>query len=185
MWRNRNPAIIDSLLKTSMRLRPIDKARYQTRFRMVFVAIVAALLVISLSTSTALITTLSTPEASHFWHNLGGVVFAACMVAIVLNQLRAHPYLEEVFYVWDLKHALNRIHRKMKAVEAKVAEQDREAMIVLNFMYHGSRQLYELDDNTITMDTLLPKLMAHEQKMQDAGIDTSTDLYQPAMLERI
>jgi hypothetical protein len=167
-----------------MRLKQIDKGRYKTRFRVVFVAIVAVLLVISLAVSTFLIATFSTPEAPHFWHNLGGVLFAGVLVTFLLSKFRHHPYLYEVVYVWDLKQALNRIHRKQKAIEAKVADNDRDAMIILNFMYQGSKQLYELDDNTITMDTLLPKLIEHEQKMQAAGIDTSTEAYQPDMLDR-
>lgn len=167
-----------------MRLKQIDQGRYKSRFRVVFVAIVAALLVMSLAVSTFLITSFSTPEASHFWHNLGGVLFAAVLITFLLSKLRHHPYLYEVVYVWDLKQALNRIHRKQKAIEAKVTNNDRDAMIVMNFMYQGSKQLYELDDNTITMDTLLPKLIEHEQKMQAVGIDTSTDAYQPEMLDR-
>lgn len=167
-----------------MRLKEIDKGRYKSRFRVVFAAIVAALMVISLAVSSFVIQVFSTPEAPHFWHNLGGVIVAAIIVAVVLNKWRDHPYLYEVVYVWDLKQELNRIHRKLKRIEPKVEQQDRDALIVMNFMYRGSKQLYELDDNTITMDTLLPKLLAHEQKMQAAGLSTSTDEYAPVMLDR-
>ena len=57
-------------------------------------------------------------------------------------------------------------------------------MIIMNYMYRGSKQLYELDDNTITMGTLNSKINVLDSKMKDAGISTSTDAYDPAMLDR-
>jgi len=167
-----------------MRLKAIDKSKYKVRFRVVFVAIVVALLAISVPTSTFIIAQFSTPEASHFWHNLAGVFFAAVVVISILKMLRSHPYMYEVMYVWDLKQELNRIHRKLRKIEARAEQGNHHALIVLNFMYRGSKQLYELDDNTITMDSLMPKLLAHEQKMKAAGLSTSTDEYDPAMLDQ-
>ena len=167
-----------------MQLIEIDKLRYRKNLRIVFAAIAAALVVLSLGSSTVLIQLFSTPETDHFWHNLAGVIFAAIVVAFTLNKLRHHPFMQEVVYVWDLKQQLNRIHRKLNKIEARIEENDHDAMIIMNYMYRGSKQLYELDDNTITMGTLNSKIRVLEKKMEDAGISLSTDTYDPTMLDR-
>lgn len=167
-----------------MKLKEIDKNRYSKHLKIVFACIVVALLVLTLGASTLLIYFFSTPEASHFWHNLAGVAVAAVIVVFVLNKLRRHPYLTEVVYVWDLKQMLNRIYRKQRKIEAKVEENDHEAMIIMNFQYKGSKQLYQLDDNTITIDDLLFKLKSLEARMQQAGMSLSTETFDPDLLNR-
>ena len=167
-----------------MQLIEIDKTRYRKHLRIVFAAIAAALAIIALGSSTLIIQFFSTPDADHFWHNLAGVVLAAIVVAFTLNKLRSHPFMFEVVYVWDLKQQLNRIHRKQKKIEARIEENDQDAMIIMNYMYRGSKQLYELDDNTITMGTLNSKINVLDSKMKDADISTSTDTYDPSMLDR-
>jgi hypothetical protein len=166
-----------------MQLIEIDKTRYRKHLRIVFAAIAVALAIIALGSSTLIIHFFSTPDADHFWHNLAGVVFAAIVVAYILNKLRGHPFMSEVVYVWDLKQQLNRIHRKLNNIEAKIEENNHDAMIIMNYMYRGSKQLYELDDNTITMGTLNSKISVLDSKMRDAGISTSTDTYDPSMLD--
>lgn len=167
-----------------MQLKEIDKFRYSRHIKIVFACIVVALVVLTLSTSTLIIHLFSTPEASHFWHNLAGVAIAAVIVVFVLNKLRNHPFMFEVVYVWDLKQMLNRIYRKQRKIEAKVEENDHDAMIIMNFQYRGSKQLYELDDNTITIDNLVFKLKALEERMEIAGLSNSTDFFDPVMLEK-
>lgn len=167
-----------------MQLREIDKARYRKHLKIVFACIVAALIVVAISSSALMIHLFSSPEVSHFWYNLGGVVFAAIIAAYVLNKLREHPFMDEVVYVWDLKQQLNRIYRKQRKIEEDVERSDHDAMIIMNFLYRGSKQLYQLDDNTITMEELHIKIEILEQRMQEAGVSLSTDLYNPAMLER-
>ena len=167
-----------------MQLIEIDKSKYRKHLRVVFACIAIALVVISLGSSTLIIHLFSTPDADHFWHNLAGVAFAAAAVALTLNKFRNHPYMFEVVYVWDLKQQLNRIHRKLKKIESEVEKNDRDVMIIMNYMYRGSKQLYQLDDNTITMGTLNSKIRVLDQKMEDAGMSLSTDSYDPSMLDR-
>jgi hypothetical protein len=167
-----------------MKLREIDKIRYRKHLRMVFAGIAVALLIIALSFSTLIIHLFSTPEVSHFWHNLAGVAVAAVIVAYGLNKIRQHPFMAEVIYIWDLKQQLNRIYRKQRKIEVDLGRSDHDAMIIMNYMYRGSKQLYLLDDNTITMEDLLIKIKILDDRMQEAGLSTSTDSYSPAMLER-
>ncbi len=167
-----------------MQLREIDKTRYRKHLKVVFAGIAVALMIIAVGASTLFIYLFSSPDVSHFSHNLAGVAAAAVIVFIVLNKFRHHPYMFEVVYVWDLKQQLNRIHRKQRKIEAAVENNDDDAMIIMNFMYRGSKQLYELDDNTITMEGLVRKIRVLDQRMEDAVLSLSTDSYDPAMLDR-
>ena len=167
-----------------MQLIEIDKARYHKHLRVVFAGIAVALMLVTVAASTLFIYLFSVPDVSHFLHNLAGVASAAVIVFIVLSKLRQHPYLFEVVYVWDLKQQLNRIHRKLRKIEVAVENNDDDAMNIMNYMYRGSKQLYELDDNVITMDSLDSKLSVLNQRMKDAGLSLSVDAYNPTMLDR-
>ena len=167
-----------------MTLKEINKGLYHNHLRVVFVGIALALMVISIATSTLLIYLFSNPEVTHFLHNLAGVAVAAIIVFIMLNKLRQHPYMLEVVYVWDLKQQLNRINRKLRKIEAAVENNDSDAMVIMNFMYRGSKQLYELDDNTITMGSLIKQIDILDQRMQDLGLSLSTSAYDSVMLDQ-
>ncbi|MCU7958909.1 MAG: DUF3087 domain-containing protein [gamma proteobacterium symbiont of Bathyaustriella thionipta] len=167
-----------------MRLKEIDKTRYRKHLKVVFAGIVVALLLITISASTLFIQLFSTPQVSHFWHNLAGVAVAATVVVFILNKLRSHPYMSEVVYVWDLKQQLNKIYRKQRKIEARVEQGDHDAMIIMNFQNKGSKQLYLLDDNTITIDELRIKIQQLDERMQAAGLSLSTDSFDPAMLDK-
>jgi hypothetical protein len=168
----------------NMHLEDIEKSRYRKRFRIVFVAIVVVLAIVALGTSTLLIAIFGTPGESHFWLNLAGVVVGGGVVALALIKLREHPYLREVVYVWDLKQQLNQVYRKQAKIEPLVEQNDPDAIAIMYFFYRGSQQLYELDDNTITMDTITLKIRALERRIEELGLDITTDSFSKAMLER-
>jgi len=167
-----------------MKLRTIDKNRYGKHYKMLFGAIVLALIVISLSTSALLIRVFSTPDTSNFVLNLAGVVVAALLVSYALYRFRHHPFMDEVVYVWNLKKQLNRIYRKKRKIEPLIDEDNLDAMVVMNYFYQGSKQLYELDDNTITLDDLAIRLNHLNDRLEQAGLKVSTDDYDPGMLDR-
>ena len=167
-----------------MQLREINKSRYKKHLKIVLVSIIVALLILAPAISALIINLFSNPESSHIFHNLSGVVIAACIVAFVLNKFRQHPYMVEVVYVWELKQQLNRIHRKQRKLDAAIENNDEEAMVIMNYMLHGSKQLYELDDNVITMGDLMVKIQMLDTRMEAAGLSLHTDSYKPAMLGR-
>ncbi|PCI67749.1 MAG: hypothetical protein COB26_09130 [Piscirickettsiaceae bacterium] len=166
-----------------MQLREIDKSIYQKHLRTVFIGMAVALLIISPLLSLLLIFMFSEPEASHFMHNVASALIAAAIVAFVLTKLRQHPYMEEVVYVWDLKQQLSQIHRRQRKIQAAVENEDRDAMIIINFQYRGSKQLYELDDNTITMEELNAKIIHHDQVLEQADLTISTDSFDPSRIK--
>ena len=167
-----------------MQLKEIDKTRYRKHLKVVFAGMVAVLIIISLSSSAVLIHLFSDPESSNFIFNLAGVIIAALFVGFALTKLRRHPFMSEVVYVWDLKQQLNRIYRKQRKIEAAAEADDHEAMIIMNYLYRGSKQLYLLDDNTITLEDLNIRIQVLENRMEAAGVSLSADLFQPSMLDK-
>lgn len=167
-----------------MQLRSIDKNTYSKRYKTVFAAIVAALVVISLGSSAIMIQLFGNPDGSNFMLNLVGVTLAGVVVFLVIYRMRNHPYMDEVVYVWNLKQNLNRIYRKQRKIEPLIDDNNVDAMVIMNYMYEGSRQLYQLDDNTITMDQLELKVSHLKAKLEETGVTVSTDQYDPGMLDR-
>ena len=109
-----------------------------------------------LAISQTLIALFPDPSSSHFHWNLLGVVVCSLLVGFVLNKYRNHDYMTEIVYVWELKKALNKITRKMPKLKARARGQCR-CFISNHYSYAGSRLLWQLDDNTITMDELAIK----------------------------
>ena len=160
-----------------MKLRPIDKNRYRKHYRTVFAAVVIGLTVISLGCSTLLIRWLGSPNETHFTLNLAGFVVAVLLVAYIVYRFRDHPFMHEVVYVWNLKKQLNRIYRKQHKIEPLIEDNNVDAMVIMNYMYQGSKQLYELDDNTITLEDLAIKARHLNTKLDEKGLKLNTDDY--------
>jgi hypothetical protein len=165
-----------------MKLRPIDKNRYRKHYRIVFAAIVIELTAISLACSTLLISWLGSTDETHFTLNLAGFVVAILLVAYTVYRFRNHPFMDEVVYVWNLKKQLNRIYRKQHKIEPLIEDNNVVAMIIMDYMYQGSKQLYELDDNTITMSDLAIKARHLDTKLAEQGLKLTTDDYHSGLL---
>ena len=137
-----------------MQLQQIDKTRYRKHLNKVIFACIAALTIGSLGISQLLILLFPDSNGSHFHWNLLGVVVTSIVIGLTLKKVKSHPFMYEVAYVWDLKQALNRITRKMMAIKKAAKEGDVDAMLAMQFSYSGSKQLWTLDDNTITIEDL-------------------------------
>lgn len=137
-----------------MQLQQIDKTRYRKHLNKVIFACIAALTIGSLGISQLLILLFPDSNGSHFHWNLLGVVVTSIVIGLTLKKVKSHPFMYEVAYVWDLKQALNRITRKMMAIKKAAKEGDVDAMLAIQFSYSGSKQLWTLDDNTITIEDL-------------------------------
>jgi hypothetical protein len=167
-----------------MKLRQIDKSRYRKHYKIVFVAIVIELIAVSLVSSALLISWLSSPDESHFILNIVGVVVAALLVLYALYRFRDHPFMDEVVYVWNLKKQLNLIYRKQHKIEPLIEDNNVDAMVVMNYMYQGSKQLYELDDNTITLSDLAIKSRDLNTKLEEKELKLNTDDYYSGLLDQ-
>jgi hypothetical protein len=148
----------------------------------VFAAIVIELAAISLGCSTLLISWLGSPDETHFTLNLAGFLVAVMLVAYTVYRFRGHPFMDEVVYVWNLKKQLNRIYRKQYKIEPLIEDNNVDAMVIMNYMYQGSKQLYELDDNTITLDDLAIKTKHLNTILDEKGLKLNTDDYHTGLL---
>lgn len=167
-----------------MQLKTIDKMLYRQRLNRITVVSILALIVVSLSSSTLLIALLSDGSGSNFWLNFSGVVIGCCTVGYTLKHLKKHPYFVDVAYIWDLKHELNLIQRKMKAIEAAAAENMPDALTTLLFSYQASRLVWQLDDNTLMMSELAIAQNKLQQQIDAAGLTVNAADYSRDVLAR-
>ncbi len=165
-----------------MKLIDIDKTRYRKHLNRVIAACIATLVIVSLAISQTLIALFPDESGSHFHWNLFGVVVAVVLIGITLKHYRKHTYMVEVTYVWDLKQSLNKINRKIRKVEALTKQGNTQAMLVLQYSYAGSKQLWQLDDNTILMDELIIKQAELDSLAQQFNVQLNADDYDEVYL---
>ncbi len=137
-----------------MKLEDIDKARYNKHVKISFFAVCIFMISVSLMISTVLIQLWGGPQGENMWLNMAGVVLAALILAQIYKGLKTHPFLYEVVYVRSIKAQLNRIYRKQRKIKAAADTGDIRAIAILDFNYRAARQVYELDNNTITLEDL-------------------------------
>ena len=167
-----------------MKLIQIDKARYRKHLNQVIIACVIALAVGSLAISQTLIALFPDPSGSHFHWNLLGVVVCSLLVGFVLNKYRNHDYMTEIVYVWELKKALNKITRKMPKLKAAGREGNADALLAIHYSYAGSRLLWQLDDNTITMDELAIKQAELDSVADKYNLSLDAERYDETILKQ-
>lgn len=167
-----------------MKLIQIDKARYRKHLNQVIIACVIALAVGSLAISQTLIAFFPDPSGSHFHWNLLGVVMCSLLVGFVLNKYRNHDYMTEIVYVWELKKALNKITRKMPKLKAAGREGNADALLAIHYSYAGSRLLWQLDDNTITMDELAIKQAELDSVADKYNLSLDAERYDESILKQ-
>jgi len=167
-----------------MKIEKVDQKIYQKHLRLLMLMVVIVLCVISIPFSALLILLIGNPEGGNMLLNAIGVVVAALLVVWLLRRYSGLPWMHEVVYVWCLKQQLNRITRKFKAVNEAAEQGERDALIVLNFSYRGSEQLYLLDNNTITLDDLRLKITALDAQVAALGLDISLDDYREELLKQ-
>lgn len=166
-----------------MQLQQIDKKTYRRHLNQLIIVLIVFLTLGSVGIGQLLIFLLTDRSGTHFWLNLLGVAITATTLAWLLHRFRNHPWMHEIAYVWDLKQELNRITRRLKKVREGVERGEKAAMTVLNFSYRGSRQVYQLDDNTITLTELDKSIAELEQAIKDHGFEISVSDYDPTMLQ--
>ena len=167
-----------------MQLIQIDKARYRKHLNRVIVGCAASLAIGSLAISQTLIALFPDESGSHFHWNLLGVIVTSITIGWALNKYRGHDYMTEVVYVWELKQALNKITRKMAKLKAAGREGDPQALLAIHYSYAGSRLLWQLDDNTITMDELAIKQAELDSVAAQFNVTLNADDYDESILKQ-
>ncbi|MBQ4833884.1 DUF3087 domain-containing protein [Pseudoalteromonas sp. MMG010] len=167
-----------------MQLIQIDKARYRKHLNRVIAGCAAGLAVGSLAISQTFILLFPDESGSHFHWNLTGVVISSLAIAWLLNKYRHHDFMTEVVYVWELKQALNKITRKMPKLKAAGREGHADALLAIHYSYAGSRLLWQLDDNTITLDDLAIKQTELDSVASKYNLTLNADDYNDNILKQ-
>lgn len=137
-----------------MQLQSIDKATYRQRLNKLIGGCVVLFATLGIGLSALLIDWFGAEQGQNFWWNVTGVAIAVFVVGSLLQHCRKQDWCREIDYVWTLKHELNLITRKFRALKAAAKQNDRDALIVLLFSYEGSKQLWLLDDNDLNLAEL-------------------------------
>lgn len=165
-----------------MELKQIDKVAYKKRLNQVQFGAVGALFVLGMGLAEMYRAIWADGESST-WLNAAGVLTAVAILAGVFKLIRDKPWMADIRYTWKLKQELNRIYRHVKFVEAGVADNDPDALKIHYFSLHGSKHLYEIEDNTLTVPEIIEKIAALDQQLAELELTVSITDYEPWLLE--
>lgn len=169
-----------------MKLQTIDKALYRKRLNVLLVTSVAVLLITSLSVSNILIASFGSGiEGDNFWLNVFGVIAGAAVVAGLFKIMVNKPFMAEINYVRSLKREMNRIYRSSKKLNLALEANDKNAIIISYFNLQASKQVYQLDNNTLTMAELDEKIRLLDEKIEGLGLSISVYDYQPELVKQL
>lgn len=167
-----------------MRLENINKPRFKKHLNWFQGSLVVALLLLSVGLSQLYIALWSTGD-SNFWLNVAGVASAVMLLAAVVNHIKDKPFMYEIMYVWRLKNELMRVYRHTKPLEAALAKGESYAYVIKYFHLHGSRHLYLLEDNTVTMDDLNRQINEFDKVLAERNLSITVEDYHPDLLTKL
>ena len=147
-----------------MKLQKINKEEYRKKMNLLLVSLVGSLALFAIVFGSILIEVFGsagsvTGEATGNFHlNVLGVILSVALNAFIASRVKGHNYFKEALYVWNLKQIHNKIYRKLKRIQPKAEQGDREALSILYFYYTTQKQVYDLDNNTLTIKTVQKSL---------------------------
>ncbi|HDY7692072.1 TPA: DUF3087 domain-containing protein [Vibrio vulnificus] len=149
-------------------MRQINKEEYRKKGNIVIMAFLLAFACSAIAFSTLLIALFGNTEivegesTGNFVWNLLGVVIAFVSTLSIMNQIKTHRYFDELLYVWKLKQTHLKIYRKLNilknAAHNEHNEHNEKAITILKFYYQTQQQVFELDNNTLTIKSVLNEL---------------------------
>ena len=178
-----------------MQLQQIEKTQYRKRLNVVIVSFILGFgalsvlygsLLISLFSSVDMqVTTTDVEGKDNFKLNLIGVVLGLITSAAILHRMRNHPFFKEIYYVWQVKQIQNLIYRKLGNVKNAVKNGDVNAMITLDYYYKSLKQIYYLDDNTITLSTVEKEHQEYLKMFEEMNLSISAEKFDKSMLNKL
>ncbi len=166
-----------------MAFKSIDKDRYQRQVSRLQWGLMASLFVVGLGLSELYHGLW--PSNDGLWLNLAAVVSAVAVLSLAVYLLRQQPWMANVRYVLALKGELNRIYRASRKLEAALAEDNTDAIIVRYYSLHGSLYVYQLENNTLTLEELTAQIRELDAQIERLGLSVSLDDYQRERLQRL
>lgn len=178
-----------------MQLIEIDKKRYRKHLNIIIVSFIVSLLILSLVFGAVLISMFSTvgevqavvdvntiePE-TNFRYNLLGVILALMANAALLHSFKKHPFFKEASYVWQVKQIQNLIYRKLNKIKQAAENGEEDALVILSFYYQSQIQVYELDDNTITLSSIKTAQSKLAASIEELGLSVSSDQFDKKLI---
>ncbi len=119
---------------------------------------------------------------NNFKFNFFGVLLALLTCVLALHKLRASAFFKEVYYVWQVKQLQNLIYRKLKKIKAAAENDDVDALVILSFYYASLKQVYLLDDNTLTMSKLNKDISELNTRIENKNLTITADQFDKALL---
>jgi len=173
-----------------MKIKEINKQSYRKTLNQVSVGFVAIFAFLSLIFGSLFIFMFAEPivdpqTQSNFRYNLAGVIFALITMAMIANTVKRKHYFEEVYYVWQLKQIHNRIYRKLANIKAAQINSSQEAKIILAFYYKTLKQVYELDDNTLTISNVDLEINKLKQQLGEEEFEEYAGQFDKQLLAAI
>ncbi|EOB3570887.1 DUF3087 family protein [Vibrio vulnificus] len=146
-------------------MRQINKEDYRKKGNIVIMAFLLAFACSAIAFSTLLIALFGNTEivegesTGNFVWNLLGVLIAFVSTLSIMNQIKTHRYFDELLYVWKLKQTHLKIYRKLNILKNAAHNEHKEkAITILKFYYQTQQQVFELDNNTLTIKSVLNEL---------------------------
>lgn len=165
-----------------MQLMNIDKARYRKHLNIVIVGFIATLLVLALAFGQLLILGFAQEGVTNFKYNLLGVILSLLACMAILHTLKTSDFFKEIYYVWQVKQVQNLIYRKLKNIKAAAKELEQDALIILTFYYQSQQQVYQLDDNTLTIAKVNKELSDLQETIANKNLDINAEQFNKKLL---
>jgi len=165
-----------------MQLINIDKKRYRQHLNIVIVGFIITLLALSLGIGQLLIAGFGLVGQSNFKYNLLGVVLALLGCAAILHTIKKTIFFTEIYYVWQIKQIHNSIYRKLKKIKIAADNNEEQALIILTFYYQTLQQVYQLDDNTLTINTVKKELLKIEELIANKNLMICAEQFEIKLL---
>ena len=147
-----------------MKLQKINKEEYRKKMNLLLVSLVGSLALFAIVFGTILIELFGSGQSiagestGNFHLNVLGVILSVALNVFIASRVKGHDYFKEALYVWNLKQIHNQIYRKLKRIQPKAEQGDRDALTILYFYYTTQKQVYDLDNNTLTIKTVQQSL---------------------------
>ena len=157
-----------------------DPEVYRRKARMISFAMAGQLIIFGMLFSLLLTSALG----SSFWLNALGVFLGLLATSALFAVLKDRPWMNEVRYVWQLKHHLSKISGYLPTLRQAIKEDNRVALDILTFYHQGMSQLAELNGRTTDDDAeRLAEKMEVKLKREELGLPEQVDRFDPQDLQ--
>ena len=161
-----------------MQLMNIDKAIYRKHLNIVIVGFISTLLILALIFGQLMIMSFAEEGVNNFKYNLLGVILSLLACMAILHSIKTSAFFKEIYYVWQVKQ----IQNKLKKIKLAAKDLDQDALMILTFYYQSQQQVYELDDNTLTITTVNKDLNDLQEKIAEYNLTIDIEQFDKKLL---